>query len=149
VIQSTIKLSFSRESVQAEGEFFLIAVTAGGLAMKRKRFSEGQIIGILNEAAAGCGGGQGVPPAGHQRDHPLPAGGQTALEAIDRHVARTGGRTDLGEIAQLAAAESLSSVVGRDLPGLFGTTPDDVKLAVGRFSGKGRFADLARDFSRA
>jgi hypothetical protein len=67
-------------------------------------------------------------------------------EAIDRHVGRTGGRTDLGEMAQLAAAESLSSVVGRDLPGLFGTTPDDVKLAVGRFSGKGRFADLARDF---
>ena len=65
---------------------------------------------------------------------------------IDRHVGRTGGRTDLGEMAQLAAAESLSSVVGRDLPGLFGTTPDDVKLAVGRFSGKGRFADLARDF---
>lgn len=67
-------------------------------------------------------------------------------EAIDRHVGRTGGRTDLGEMAQLAAAESLSSVVGRDLPGLFGTTPDDVKLAVGRLSGKGRFADLARDF---
>jgi hypothetical protein len=66
--------------------------------------------------------------------------------AIDRHVGRTGGRTDLGEMAQLAAAESLSSFVGRDLPGLFGTTPDDVKLAVGRFSGKGRFADLARDF---
>jgi hypothetical protein len=67
-------------------------------------------------------------------------------EAIDRYVGRTGGRTDLGEMAQLAAAESLSSVVGRDLPRLFGTTPDDVKLAVGRFSGKGRFADLARDF---
>jgi putative transposase len=27
---------------------------AGGLAMKRKRFSEEQIIGILNEAAAGA-----------------------------------------------------------------------------------------------
>jgi hypothetical protein len=67
-------------------------------------------------------------------------------EAIDRHVGRTGGRTDLGEMAQLAAAESLSSVVGRDLSGLFGTTPDDVKLAIGRLSGNKRFADLARDF---
>jgi hypothetical protein len=49
-------------------------------------------------------------------------------EAVDRHVGRIGGRTDLGEMAQLAAAESLSSIAGRELPGLFGATPQDVKL---------------------
>jgi hypothetical protein len=31
---------------------------------------------------------------------------------IDRHVERSGGRTDLGELAQNAAAESLATVVG-------------------------------------
>jgi hypothetical protein len=67
-------------------------------------------------------------------------------EAVDDHVERTGGRTDLGEMAQLAAAESLASIVGRDLPGLFGATPDDVKLVVGRLTGRERFAELARDF---
>lgn len=67
-------------------------------------------------------------------------------DAVDRHVGRTGGRTDLSEMAQLAAAESLSSVAGRQLPGLFGATPEDVKLALGRLTGKQRFAELARDF---
>jgi Transposase len=33
---------------------FLVAGMAGGLAMKRKRFSEEQIIEILNQAAAGA-----------------------------------------------------------------------------------------------
>jgi hypothetical protein len=67
-------------------------------------------------------------------------------DAVDRYVGRTGGRTDLGEMAQLAAAESLLSIAGRDLPGLFGATPEDVKLAVGRLTGKERFSELARDF---
>lgn len=67
-------------------------------------------------------------------------------DAVDRHVGHTGGRTDLGEMAQLAAAESLSSIAGRDLPGLFGATPDDVKLAISRLTGKERFSELARDF---
>jgi hypothetical protein len=67
-------------------------------------------------------------------------------EAVDRHVGRTGGRTDLGEMAQLAAAESLSSIAGRELPGLFGATPADVKLAIGKLTGKERFSELARDF---
>ncbi len=67
-------------------------------------------------------------------------------QAVDRHVERVGGRTDLGEMAQHAAAESLAAVAGADLPSLFGPTADDVKLAIGRLAARDRFASLARDF---
>lgn len=66
--------------------------------------------------------------------------------AVDRHADRNGGRTDLGELAQNAAAESLASVVGPDLPSLFGPRPEDTRLALGKFAAPDRFARLARDF---
>ena len=67
-------------------------------------------------------------------------------EAVDRHVERGHARTDLGEMAQLAAAESLAAVARRDLPSLFRPTPDDVRLALGRLAAPNRFASLAREF---
>jgi len=67
-------------------------------------------------------------------------------EAIDRHVERSGGRTDLGELTQIAAAESLAAVAGSDLPTLFGPTPEDTRLAIGKLAAPDRFARLARDF---
>lgn len=67
-------------------------------------------------------------------------------EAVDRHVKRAGGRTDLGEMAQLAAVESLSAVAGQDLPSLLAPTPEDVRLALGRLAAPNRFAMLAREF---
>jgi hypothetical protein len=66
--------------------------------------------------------------------------------AVDQHVDRSGGRTDLGELAQHAAAESLASVAGSDLPSLFGATPQDTRLAIGKLAAPDRFARLARDF---
>jgi hypothetical protein len=71
----------------------------------------------------------------------------TALsDAVDRQVEREGGRTDLGELAQHAAVESLATLVAADLPGLFGPTAADVRIAVGRLAAPDRFARLARDF---
>jgi hypothetical protein len=67
-------------------------------------------------------------------------------EAIERTTSGALGRTDLGEMAHGAAAESLSTVVGADLPNLFETTPEDVRLALGKFAAPDRFARLARDF---
>jgi hypothetical protein len=67
-------------------------------------------------------------------------------EAIDRHVARVGGRTDLGEMAQLSAAESLNAVAGRELPDLFGATSDKARAALGGLGTVKQFAVLARDF---
>ena len=67
-------------------------------------------------------------------------------QAVDRQVADSVQRTDLGEMARLAAAESLSTLVGAGLPSLFGVTPADVQRELGRFATKDRFAGLARDF---
>jgi uroporphyrinogen-III synthase len=55
--------------------------------------------------------------------------------AVDRYARQRGGRTDLGEMAQLAAVESLTATVGPTLPSLLGPTPEEVQRAFGRFSG--------------
>lgn len=57
-------------------------------------------------------------------DHPSLIQVMAAMtEAVDGHVRRVGGRTDLGEMAQLSAPESLNAVAGRELPDLFGRHP--------------------------
>ena len=63
-------------------------------------------------------------------------------EAVDRHVGRVGGRTDLGEMAQLSAAESLNAVAGRELPDLLGATPEKAKAALGGLGTVKQFALL-------
>ena len=67
-------------------------------------------------------------------------------DAVDWHAARTGGRTDLGEIAQQAAAESFTAIVGRSLPSLFSPTPEEVQKAFGRLTSRDNYGDLAREF---
>lgn len=66
--------------------------------------------------------------------------------AVDRHARELGGRTDLGEMAQMAAVESLTTSVGPTLPTLLGPEPADVQRAIGRFAAGDRFSGLARDF---
>jgi hypothetical protein len=66
--------------------------------------------------------------------------------AVDRNIAGQGIRTDLGELARQAAAESLSSFVGSATQSLFGSSADDVQRELGRLATKDRFAQLARDF---
>lgn len=66
--------------------------------------------------------------------------------AIDRHAREQGGRTDLGEMAQMAAVESLTALVGPSLPSLFEPEPGEVQRAIGRFAGGDRFSALAREF---
>jgi hypothetical protein len=67
-------------------------------------------------------------------------------DAVDRHVEKAGGRTDLGEMAQLSAVESLTAVAGRALPDLFGATPEKTKAALSGLGTVQQFAVLARDF---
>jgi hypothetical protein len=66
--------------------------------------------------------------------------------AVDRYAREKGGRTDLGEMAQMAAVESLMALVGLNLPSLFGPSPEEVQRAIGRFAGGDRFSTLAREF---
>jgi len=67
-------------------------------------------------------------------------------DAVDRHVYKHGGRTDLGEMAQLAAVETLAEVIGEKSRSLFDTTPDDVKIAFKQSSTTKQFGMLSRDF---
>src|SRR4051812_9132397 len=48
-------------------------------------------------------------------------------EAIDAQARHAGRRSDLGEMAQLSAVESLSAIAGRDLPGLFEPSGEEVQ----------------------
>lgn len=66
--------------------------------------------------------------------------------AVDRHVAGSSQRTDLGEMARLAAAETISAVVGAGLPTLFEVAPADVQRELARFATRDRFGDIAREF---
>jgi hypothetical protein len=66
--------------------------------------------------------------------------------AVDGHVRERGKRTDLGEMAQRAAAETLASLAGRELPSLFGPTTTDVQEAFAKLGTSDRFSMVARDF---
>ena len=66
--------------------------------------------------------------------------------AVDRYARERGGRTDLGEMAQMAAVESLTALTGQNLPSLFEPSPQEVQRAIGRFAGGERFSTLAREF---
>ncbi len=67
-------------------------------------------------------------------------------DSVDEHVRRTGGRTDLGEMAQMGAAESLTSTLRQQTESLFGTTPGDVQRELANLATAKNFSLLARDF---
>src|SRR5258706_2783729 len=66
--------------------------------------------------------------------------------AIDNYVAKKGGRTDVGEMAQFSAVESLNAIAGRALPDLFGAGAVESKAALAGLRTVKQFAVLARDF---
>ena len=66
--------------------------------------------------------------------------------AVDGHVRKRAKRTDLGEMAQHAASETLASLAGRELPSLFGPTETDVQQALAKLGRSDRFSIVARDF---
>jgi hypothetical protein len=67
-------------------------------------------------------------------------------DAVDRHSRGLPGRTDLGEMAQMAAVESLVALIGQSLPSLFLPTPEEVQREIGRYASGDRFSLLAREF---
>jgi len=67
-------------------------------------------------------------------------------DAVDAHVYRMGGRTDLGEMAQMGAAETLSSVLTQRTTSLFETEPEDVHRELARLGTPVNFSVVARDF---
>lgn len=67
-------------------------------------------------------------------------------DAIDREIRRSGGRTDLGEMAQLSALESLHAVAGSGLADLFGPGDDRTASVLAGLGTVKQFAVLSRDF---
>jgi hypothetical protein len=67
-------------------------------------------------------------------------------DAVDTHIHRTGGRTDLGEMAQMGAAESLTAVLGERTTSLFASTAEDVRRELSGLATPRNFSLLARDF---
>jgi hypothetical protein len=67
-------------------------------------------------------------------------------DAVDDHIRTTGGRTDLGEMAQMGAAETLTAILRERTTTLFGTTPELVQNELAALSTKKEFSVLARDF---
>ena len=66
--------------------------------------------------------------------------------AVDAHLRRTGGRTDLGEMAQMAASEALAALGTPANGNLFETTVPDVQQTIKSFSTAKQFSTLAREF---
>lgn len=66
--------------------------------------------------------------------------------AVDAHLRRTGGRTDLGEMAQMAASEALYALGTPANASLFETTAADVQQTIKNLSTTKQFSTLAREF---
>jgi hypothetical protein len=67
-------------------------------------------------------------------------------DTIDTKIPNCKGRTDLGEMAQMAAVETLTDVIGQRTKGLFGTTSDDLKQAFSKLATNKQFSIFAKDF---
>ena len=67
-------------------------------------------------------------------------------ESVDDALQQSHGRTDIGEMAQMAAVETLTTLCAARSTTLFGTTAADVQNAVRSFSTRAGFSDLAHDF---
>lgn len=85
----------------------------------------------------------GFDPGAEQSPLALVAG---FAQAVERQVSGQAGRTDFGELARSAAAESLFALIGQGTGSLFGTSADDMKRELAKLATQRQFAGLARDF---
>ena len=68
-------------------------------------------------------------------------------ETVDQRLQAARRRSDLGEMAQLAAVETLTGVLGQRLADLFGTTPAEVRQTAHTLSTSRGFGSLPTSFS--
>jgi hypothetical protein len=67
-------------------------------------------------------------------------------DAVDDRLANNRGRTDLGEMAQMAAAETLSGLLAERTRGLFDASPDDVRRELAGLVKDSQFGLFAKSF---
>ncbi len=72
--------------------------------------------------------------------------GAAFQEALDRSSAQTKRKTDLGEIARLAATDTLVLTLSHEFSSALETTGEDVRRALGKFAAPDHFARLSRAF---
>ncbi len=94
-------------------------------------------------------------PIQHLKDQGIDLAGQTSMvgiqaaisDAMDSHMDKHGGQSDLGEIAQRALIEAVSDRVKPQLEGrLFGVTSNDVKGILAEFRKQKEFSQLSKQF---
>jgi hypothetical protein len=66
--------------------------------------------------------------------------------AVDARLFNNRGRTDLGEMAQMAAVETLADVLGPRTQSLFGTAAEDVRRSLAGLATPGQIGSLGRRF---
>jgi hypothetical protein len=66
--------------------------------------------------------------------------------AVDARICEARVKTDLGQIAKLAAAEALTTILAAELPTQFNATSEEVRYALGKFAAPDHFAKLSRRF---
>ena len=66
-------------------------------------------------------------------------------EAVDAKL-QNGSRTDLGEMAQMAAAETITKILGERTHSLFGVAPDDVRRTLAGLATSAQFSAFASHF---
>lgn len=74
----------------------------------------------------------------------LPAVLAAVADRIDRSMPNSQGRTDLGEIAQCAAVETVNQIVTQRTESLFAAGPEDVRAAFRDLGTKKNFGELTR-----
>ena len=87
-----------------------------------------------------------VPIITHPRDYTVYDLTSGFTAGVDRHLRLTRTRTDVGELAQLGAAESLSVLCVSTAETLYGTTTETVQASLRGLSTKAGFGRLAPEF---
>lgn len=129
------------------------ALDASQAGLTRAAKDEGLIhavwlLGQISEAAKGDNFPAGLKKAG------LTVSDQPTLleitgaftDAVDTHLRQKRARTDVGEMAQMAAVETITALIGHESQSLFGTTSADVQAAFRKFSTRKEFGSLGREF---
>src|SRR5262249_4923307 len=70
-------------------------------------------------------------------------------QAVDVRIRKARIKTDLGQMAKLAAAEALTTILTAELPSQFKATSEEVRYALGKFAAPDYFAKLSRSFFAA
>ena len=132
----------AQATIQAASEGLDIVAKDGGLRSSFKTLADITIAAREDNFAMALGD-VGVRVAGDPSLYDL-IDGFTA--AVDGALYERGGRTDITEMAQMSAVESLTALCGAGAASLYGTTPAEVKLAVRELSTENGFARLSHDF---